>query len=344
MRRSASCLLVTIGLTAIAAAADPRPNVSLELLTKQGVPVDAAQHWYKVLTGLGISGLQIRSAGAGDEMGISEQTSGGATSYKVTGILSSDNVLHVPGGTFKSSDTAGLKKWLATLSDQGSSGVTEARSAFGMVAKQLALVHSDLSAPVGFSTHDMPAAQAVARIAGSLKYTIELDGSAKKSLSRQTLADELEGLTCGTSLAAILRDCGLMFRPERLAGGEFRYQVLPLSSDVECWPVGWKPKNRPNQLLPVLFDFLNVEIKDISAAEALEAIQGRLKVPFLFDRFALAQHQVDLAKSQADVPNKRMTYSLILNKVLLQARLKYELRVDEGEKPFLWITTVKPLR
>jgi hypothetical protein len=28
--------------------------------------------------------------------------------------------------------------------------------------------------------------------------------------------------------------------------------------------------------------------------------------------------------------------------VLSQAKLKYDLRVDESDKPFLWITTVKP--
>jgi hypothetical protein len=28
--------------------------------------------------------------------------------------------------------------------------------------------------------------------------------------------------------------------------------------------------------------------------------------------------------------------------VLMQGQAKYELRVDEAEQPFLWITTVKP--
>ena len=37
-----------------------------------------------------------------------------------------------------------------------------------------------------------------------------------------------------------------------------------------------------------------------------------------------------------------MTYSQVLGKVLMQARLKYELRVDEADKPFVWITSVKP--
>ena len=131
-------------------------------------------------------------------------------------------------------------------------------------------------------------------------------------------------------------------RPERVAGGEIRYRVEKPQSGVETWPVGWKPQGRPNDVLAPLFDFLNVEIMDTSVADALAAIQGRLAVPFVYDRAAMNQHGVDLAKTMAAVPNKRLTYSLILNKVLVQAKMKYELRIDEADKPFLWITTVKP--
>ena len=77
-------------------------------------------------------------------------------------------------------------------------------------------------------------------------------------------------------------------------------------------------------------------------AEALAAIAGRLKAPLVFDAAALGVHGIDPATVQAEVPQKRMTYSQILGKVLMQARLKYELRVDETDKPFLWITSVKP--
>ena len=37
-----------------------------------------------------------------------------------------------------------------------------------------------------------------------------------------------------------------------------------------------------------------------------------------------------------------MSYSQVLRKILSQAKLRYELRVDDADKPFLWITTVKP--
>ena len=71
---------------------------------------------------------------------------------------------------------------------------------------------------------------------------------------------------------------------------------------------------------------------------------SRLKVPLVYDLNAMAMHGIDPAEVEAKVPAKKMTYSQILAKVLLQAKLQYELRVDEADKPFLWITTVKHAR
>jgi hypothetical protein len=120
------------------------------------------------------------------------------------------------------------------------------------------------------------------------------------------------------------------------------YMVSSSDAGGEAWPIGWKTKTGADKPLAELFEFLNVEIKETSVAEAIAAIQARVKAPFLFDTAALARHGIDPAAVQADVPEKRMTYSQILGKVLMQARLKYELRVDDADKPFLWITTVKP--
>ena len=59
------------------------------------------------------------------------------------------------------------------------------------------------------------------------------------------------------------------------------------------------------------------------------------------DRAALARHKIDIASINAAVPAKRTSYSLLLQKLLFQARLKYQLRIDDGNRPFIWITTIK---
>ena len=65
----------------------------------------------------------------------------------------------------------------------------------------------------------------------------------------------------------------------------------------------------------------------------------RLLAPFrarLARRFAEGFSQVSYFGTQV-----WLTYSLILQRILSQAKLKKELRTDESGKPFLWITTIK---
>ena len=94
-------------------------------------------------------------------------------------------------------------------------------------------------------------------------------------------------------------------------------------------------------VLPGLFKFLNVEIADTPLAEALEAIRGRLKVPLLLDHNSLARQKVDLQAIKSAYPKGNTFYGRILDQILFQAKLKYELRLDEADQPFLWVTTIR---
>jgi len=157
------------------------------------------------------------------------------------------------------------------------------------------------------------------------------------------LQDELQGVSAGTALAVMLRPAGLVMTPERPPGGQLRYRITKPVEGRESWPIGWPLEKKPVEVLPDLYEFINVEISDTPAQEAVDAIAERLKIPFLYDRNAMAWHEVDLAKVTATVPSKRSTYSLILQKVLGQAKLKPELKLDEAGKPFYWITMIRPL-
>jgi hypothetical protein len=93
-----------------------------------------------------------------------------------------------------------------------------------------------------------------------------------------------------------------------------------------------------------MFEFHHVEIDGVPLATAMDAIADKLKTPILLDRAALAKLQIDPAKVNVKLPAQRTTYGLALDRVLGQARLKEELRVDDAGKPFLWITTMKDVR
>ena len=63
----------------------------------------------------------------------------------------------------------------------------------------------------------------------------------------------------------------------------------------------------------------------------------------LYDHNAMARYGVDLEKAVVSHPQARTNYSLALRKMLAKVGLKFEVRVDEAGKPFLWVTTMKPV-
>jgi len=99
------------------AAGGEKPRVSFELIARPGTGATVQQQWYQALSGLGLTGLRIRSGGSGDEMDIVEQGTAAAPQYKVVGILAADNMLYLPGGKFSLKDTARLRTWLDNLAD-----------------------------------------------------------------------------------------------------------------------------------------------------------------------------------------------------------------------------------
>jgi hypothetical protein len=332
-------------LLAVAGGADKpaaKARVSLELVTEKGLPVTGTQQWYQVLTDVGVTNLRIRSANGGDETGIEKHGTKEAPSYQVVGIVKADNTLYLPGGKFTTRDAARLKKWLADLSDLGSEGVTQPKSAFGMTPSQILDVNDDLKKPVAVATKDMPAAQAMEKIAAGLKHGFEIDAAARQALAGTKVEEDLIGLSSGTAVAVILRPAGLVLSPERPAGGTIQYRVSKPAAGRESWPIGWKLEDSDRKVLPKLFEMINVEIDETPVSDAVAALESRLKIPFLWDHNALALHGIDPAKVEAKLPAKKLSYSLILQRVLSQAKLKKELRVDEAGRPFLWITTIKP--
>ena len=93
---------------------------------------------------------------------------------------------------------------------------------------------------------------------------------------------------------------------------------------------------------PGMFEVLNVELDDIPLSQLLGVLGERLKLPMVIDRPALAAQQIDLAK-HVSLPAGQSMYAIVLRKTLFQLRLKYELRADDGDRPFVWITTsIKP--
>ncbi len=336
-----ACLLSTAYCLLAASAAQARPPVEMVLLADQKPGNFAAvRHWGELLGKLGVS-VQVRPAQSGDKPDVENRGSAEAPHYVVTGELTASNELQVPGGKFGPGDTEQLTKWLNELGTNGVAGVTEKRSAFGLLAKQLADVHDDLAQPIGFSTKKVPAPEAVEKIGRVLKLRLVVEPDVQQALAGDDpVRDELSELSCGTALAAIARPAGALLRPETTADGTVRYVLAKAQPKDEAWPIGW-PSDKPDgKVLPQLLDPLSVEIRDVSATQAIDALAAKLKVPFVWDYNSLALYRIDLSKN-ISIPTAKSVYGIVLRQVLGKAGLRYSVRLDEAGKPLIWITTIR---
>lgn len=335
-------LTLALASTAFWESAHAEPRVELELVTAPGFPVTGAHQWMAVLQDLGVGNLRIRQGKSGDRAEIKTTGAGDSAVHRVTGILTNRNQVVLPAGSFSLHEKARIAEWIAKVKAGGQEELTVPRIAFGLTQPEFVQLHDRLAVPLTISTKDQRAADSVKAIVRGLGLPATVDDSARPALDGDwVMPDEYQGMSQGTSLAALLRPLGLAFAPQREPGGRVSLRIAPQDALREFWPAGWPSEKNPRETVPDLFKFLNVEIADTPLPDALGAIQGRLNVPFLYDQNALAREQIDVATVRVSVPAGRTYYKRILDRMLFQAKLKSDVRVDESGKPFLWITSVK---
>ena len=338
-RLLASLLLLLAFPLSLPAAA---PLVQFELAAAPGFPVTGQRKWIDFIKKCGITSIRIRGAKASDEPGVKRFGTDARPIYQVTGLISADNRLYLVGGTFRHGDRAGLAGWISKLKLDGIEALTARTGAFGLTDKQLVMVHEQLARPVNFPTRGKKSSEVVARITRQLELPVAVDVSARAAMAGgELVVEEMQKLSSGTVMAAVLRPLGLVLVPDRPQGQPVRLLIASTATTRESWPVGWPSQKIPGTLAPELFKFLTVEIRDIVLQEALDALQPRIKLPMLMDHNSMVRNRIDPATVKVSVPAGRTFYKKILDRLLSQVGLTCQLRVDEAEKPFLWITSAK---
>jgi hypothetical protein len=339
-------------LIALCRSAGVAAPVELELVTERGVQITAPQEWLQLLAGIGIDQVRIRGGQPGDEPQIVNPVSSGG-SYHVVGVLTSRDQLRLPGGAFTRADRVKIKDYFARLGADGADAVTAPRVRFGLTGKELTAVLADLAQPIDFETKGQPARSVLEKLQSRLAMKFAIDSDANQAIqSAKPASDDLRGVSAGTALAIMLRNWQLAMRPEKPRGQPVVYRIVPTTrdmlrqstrgkmsgADLQYWPIGWEPAKSPGETVPSLMQSLNAEIDGYSLDEALDAIRPRLKVPLFLDHAMLASLNIDTAKIQVKIARSRMSYKRVVDRVVAQAHVGSDIRVDEAGIPFLWIT------
>jgi hypothetical protein len=327
--------IATVGLCQAAA------STRLEVFADRQAPITAQHEWLQRLAEVGVTDLRFRAQEPGDAIGIEKSELAGDIVYRVTARLDSRSNLVFPGAVFRIGEARQVTAWLKDLAEKGPLESREKKAAFGLTESQFKRLQLGLAKPNSLVAKDLDRAEAIRRIVEQSAVPIRVRPKLLALAEGEKIQDELAGLSSGTTLSYLLQSAELCLVPKMEGSGGVVCEISALRSGAEIWPIGWTPEKSIPELLPKLYQTFNANVDGVPVQKVLDAIGKRLETPFLVDRIAMARYHMDLTKMMTTLPPTRTTYNSLLRKVLAQAKMRFEVRVDDAGNPFLWITTMR---
>ncbi|MCA9053961.1 MAG: hypothetical protein KDA75_09000 [Planctomycetaceae bacterium] len=320
--------------------------VDVVILTPQFGATVAAQRWAKVLNEMDVQ-AQFRAPIGTDELGVDESIRGTFRNVKVVGQLTEDGRLQLGDELYTPDDVRKLKEWLDETKAYGAQGAPLGKPLWGLNPNQFSEIYESLAVPVEKELEGASLTAAIDRLPLPQKHPLRNSAAADGWLSTHPAAvveNRLQGLSCGTVLALILREAGLGFQPLRTPSGSLELSVKPLAAGEQFWPVGWDlPEDVDHgQLVPVLHRFTEIGFENAALQDVLDATSAAIEVPILVDYYAVRASGVDLADKAVSLPIGRTTWSLMLNRVIRKANLTKSVRTDEQGRPFVYVEPFVP--
>lgn len=332
---------VAAGLFSADCVAQQKRIIQLEVTVTQRAELTTQHRWMEVLSKVGADSVRSLTTVRTRGPEIKEIQNSGSTIIKVVGTIKGSS-LFLPGKSFSISNPNAIRSYLDALRVEGSQMALAEKHAFGLTSEQLVKVHESLGGKLTGTTLDQP----VSDVVGGILKKVDLEfvlTSASRELMRDNsrIKEELQGLSYGTALAAVLRPSGKVLSVERKPGKQPRLAIANYNEVNEFWPVGWPNDKRTSLVHPKLMERQPIEIRNFSLSAVLDALQKRAELPFLYDRNSIAKAGVDIPGTRVTLVKKKVAYIVAIQDLLSQARprLRAEIRIDEAEKPFLWIST-----
>ncbi|MHB8899474.1 MAG: type 1 glutamine amidotransferase family protein, partial [Thermoguttaceae bacterium] len=128
MNATARLFLALLLLQGLPDTARADGRVEVELAMEERGSITGQQEWLQRLSQAGLSGFRIRSAEGGEVPNIQRRGTDDAPLYAVTGIITADNVVVLPGARFQATQIGQLAQWLKDLAEMGPADQRPARA------------------------------------------------------------------------------------------------------------------------------------------------------------------------------------------------------------------------
>lgn len=320
---------------------DARAAVSsIEIASAARPQATAPRRWVQLLTELGIANVRLRGMQSSDVPRIEDLGTADSPRVRIVALLNSKNELIVPGKKLRLSDQEAIKAYLERAGKDGAKSITAARGKFGLTKEEFTTLFNQLKRPLTLPARKKTLQAIIDANQNGVTLTITID-----PLLRSVLKVEPEGLaevkdlSRGTALAVLVGGEGLVLEPTKEPGEPVGLKLVNKRDAKRFWPVGFDIEQSPRETFPKLFEQINVEIDGYTLAEAVKAISAQIEgLPIVWDRFALRSHGIVPETQQVKLARTKTFYKRIIDRLLFQARLACELRIDESGTPFYWVS------
>lgn len=340
-RWATACALVGLAILTnvnrVAAA-----QIEITLAVAGNAPLEVQKRWHQTLTESPAVSVRLRKSTESDAPSQQATGAGDNRVVRVLAVVDGRGNLTVPGGRFAPNERQRARQWLADLIEEPAPPPGESPA-----DRDKQAVLEQLAKPVDFTTVGRDRWEVVGQLRRESGLTIDFDAAAQARVPRgadrppDSIADEFKGVAVGTSLAAVLRPIGLGLRV-RAGAHPPLLAIVVFDAPRDVWPVGQPVTEGAKQTLPELFEFFSAELDDVPLERVLGSVGSRLRTRVLWDRLAIERAGVDPSLVRVTFPPRRTAYMMLLREVLRKAELRYELRTDDANKPFLWITSKLP--
>jgi len=335
--------LASVGFTSQrsrATSAPKRYQVNVSVYRMLGVPKSAVLMWVGQLRSAGADGVseKLTPADPDDSGGI---RSGPYRRIEVRAIIDLHGHLIVGRYVFRPGDINSLRKFLNKLKREGVPKPDPAAPLWGLTEKQFDRLQEALSKPSQFSLDREPLPKFIERFEESAGVPVSMSEAVKQRAETTRITAETGRIALGTAAAYCFSLVDLAFEPRADAEGNLSLVIMRSSESIRPWPIGLKPESMRNKVAPQLFNFIELQTIDTPLDQIVEAIRKNLDLEVLLDLPAMKAAGIDPAKLRSTAKLPRSTWSSAIRRVLKPLGLVYELRIDEANRPFLWITVSK---
>ncbi len=301
-----------------------------------------AQKWRQEFESIGEL-VRIRQFIAEDKPSVTQSARGPFRVVKLVGMIDLEGQLNFPKRSFMTGQGAELGNWLKEIKTFGAQGSPSGKPLWGLTEAQYTEVRQELSSPTTTPVRGLTLQAAINALPLPESLPLSPHSSVREAWERalpSKLDDEVLGLSAGTSLAFLLSQQGLGFRPIRQPNGEIHLLVQSLREISDPWPVGWpEVEGKPrNELVPGLFGYVEIGVQEAPLVTVLDAIEERADVRILLDRVSCLAKGLDPTQLLVSYPKKKRTaWSLILSSIVTNSHMKMNYRQDEAGTGFIWI-------